>query len=196
MSNTIFVMIMILLMGCASVTGDGYRGDDPSDMNHEQTRAEQALAMNYKGLELMDKGDLTQAEEVFKQGLEWDMECGPIHNNLGVLYFNQSDFYHAALEFQCAVKLMPKNAMAANNMGLVYEKAAQWDKAVEWYKTAVNLWPDSPEIMGNLARAQIKRGDKDQDLLQMLERLAVEDQRSDWSSWARDQAALMCIDEQ
>ena len=81
------------------------------------------------------------------------------------------------------------------NLGLVYEKAHQLDQAVEWYQKAIEMDPDAPEILGNLARARLRRGDSDHELKKLLEGLAVKDPRPEWSRWAEEQAALMQIAE-
>jgi Tfp pilus assembly protein PilF len=155
--------------------------------------AEEALRRNAEALGKMDLGDLEQAERLFKEGIAADANCGPVHNNLGGLYFRQNKLYLAALEFQCAFNLMPNQSEPANNLGLVYEKAHQLDQAVEWYEKAIERDADTPEILGNLARARLRRGDGDSELKKLLERLAIKDPRPEWSKWAEEQAVLMQV---
>ncbi len=191
----ILLIIVILKIHIGCTTAKDRRGLSGSIQDTELKAAEHALHLNAEALKKMDLGDLEQAERLFKQAIEADMNCGTVHNNLGSLYFRESKLYLAAIEFQCALKLMPNNPEPANNLGLVYEKAHQLDQAVEWYQMAIEMDPDAPEILGNLARARLRRGDSNHELKKLLERLAVKDPRSEWSKWAEEQAALMQIAE-
>jgi Flp pilus assembly protein TadD len=158
--------------------------DTPHDTDTATRQNEQALAQ-------YEKGDLTAAEQSARAALTADITFGPAHNTLGMIYFRQSELYLAAWEFQYAIKLMPRQAEAHGNLGLVYETAGKWDQAVEAYEDALKLAPDDEEIIGNLARDHLRRGDRGDDVRQLLERVAGHDDRPEWRLWAREQLARL-----
>jgi Flp pilus assembly protein TadD len=116
---------------------------------------------------------------------------GPAHNNLGKAYFHQDKLYLAAWEFQYAMKLMPNTPEPRNNLGLVFESAGKLDDAVASYDEAMRLEPDNVQFIGNLARARVRRGDRDDDLRELLDKLVMRETRPDWADWARGQLATM-----
>lgn len=82
---------------------------------------------------------------------------------------------------------MPASAEPRNNLGMVYEKVGRWDPAIEQYAAARKLDESSVEILGNLTRARIRRGDKGEEIRRLLERLVLMDPRPDRQNWARRQ---------
>jgi hypothetical protein len=49
----------------------------------------------------------------------------------------------------------------------------------------VALEPDNIHAMGNLARARVRRGDRDPDLRALLEKLVLRETRPEWLAWER-----------
>ncbi|MHB1158379.1 MAG: hypothetical protein ACYC26_16260 [Phycisphaerales bacterium] len=45
--------------------------------------------------------------------------------------------------------------------------------------------PDNPELLGNFARARLRRGNKGRDMRQLLTDLLMKKTRPDWRQWAR-----------
>ena len=74
---------------------------------------------------------------------------------------------------------------------MVFEKAGKLDDAIESYGQALELAPDNPQLLGNAARARVRRGDKDDQLRQLLADLVMKDERPEWREWARKRLALM-----
>jgi Flp pilus assembly protein TadD len=148
-----------------------------------------------RGVALLDAGDLAGAEAALKAALAADRTWGPAHNNLGKVYFQQSDrqsnLYLAAREFDFAMKLMPNQPEPPNNLGMVFERVGKLDDAVEQYGKAVAVEPDHVQAIGNLARARIKRGDRDADVRALLGKLVLRDTRPEWLAWARSTLARL-----
>ena len=153
--------------------------------------ADVARRENARGLALMAAGDDAGAEAAFRAALAADVMCGPAHNHLGKLYYKQGKLYPAAWEFQYAMKLMPNQPEPPNNLGLVFEAAGKLDEAAESYNRAAALEPDNVPVLGNLARARVRRGDRDPDLRALLGKLVLRETRPDWLAWARDTLARM-----
>jgi Tfp pilus assembly protein PilF len=147
--------------------------------------ADFARQENARAVALMDAGEQDKAEAALKAALAADVMCGPAHNNLGKIYFRKHDLYHAAWEFQYAMKLMPNQAEPPNNLGLVFEIAGKLDDAAESYGKAIALEPENVAAMGNLARARVRRGDRDDSVRGLLQKLIERDDRADWLAWER-----------
>lgn len=82
---------------------------------------------------------------------------------------------------------MPYQPEPRNNLGLVLEQAGKLDDAIDRYRNALNIQPDNPQLIGNLARAKHQRGDKDEEQRELLEDILLKDTRPDWKRWAREQ---------
>lgn len=150
-----------------------------------------AQAKNECGLDLLERNELDDAEAAFMDALNADVMFGPAHNNLGKVYYEQSKFYLAAWEFRYAIKLMPNQPEPRNNLGLVFEAADQIDKAVDYYAEALGVEPDNTEVLGNLVRARIDRGDRGEDIRELLRELVLKDTRPPWVRWARETLVRM-----
>lgn len=152
---------------------------------------EAAHNANQAGLDHLDKGQIDKAIQAFKAALTADVTFGPAHNNLGKVYYAQRDFYQAAWEFEYAIKLMPGQPEPRNNLGLVYEAVGKIDEAVNCFDEALRSAPDNPHFIGNAARARVLRGDRTNELRELLSKLILRDTRPDWVAWARRTLALM-----
>lgn len=163
--------------GCAS--GGNARAEAPA--------ADPALARaeNERAIGLMQASDYPAAEAALRKSLDADLTYGQARNNLGIVYLHTDSLYKAAWEFENAVRLMPYRPEPRNNLGLVFERAGQLTKAADAYTAARELAPDNPEYLANLARARVRRGDRDADTRQLLEELALKDSRPQWTDWAR-----------
>ena len=148
--------------------------------NSEGARADTAQAY-----QLISDGKYGQAEPVLKEAIVYDPMYGPAHNDLGLVYFRLNRLYEAAWEFEDAAKLMPRQPEPQNNLGLVLEQADQLKEALAAYDKAYQLEPGNPEYIGNLARAHVRMGDKDEETQKLLQELVLRDNRPDWSDWAR-----------
>jgi Tfp pilus assembly protein PilF len=186
-----------LLAGCATPSSRapakpaGYQtvAADPL-RDTDLARAEHARAVG-----LLEKGDYDAAEAALKAALTADLMFGPAHNNLGKVYFHKGELYLAAQEFNYAMKLMPNQPEPANNLGMVFEARGRWtgietpgslDEAVSAYGKAAALEPDNVQILGNWARARamrVRRGERDPDLVALLNRLVARETRPDWLAW-------------
>jgi tetratricopeptide (TPR) repeat protein len=158
-----------------------------ADPNHD---SELARVENQRAISLLEKGKIEKAEQSLQQALIADVTYGPAHNNLGKLYFSQGKYYLAAWEFEYAVKLMPHRAECQNNLGLVYEAVGKLDEAIDAYTLAFGMDGKNPVIIGNLARARVRRGDTDRIVEQLLNDLRLYDTRPPWLQWANERLAL------
>jgi Flp pilus assembly protein TadD len=179
------------IWGCAATHGDSadlpYRTVKADPLRNTDTAKRENLA----GLEHLAQGDLESAEKAFSRSLAADVEFGPAHNNLGKVHYRRQDWYRAAWEFEYAKKLLPRHAEPANNLGLVLEQGGQLDRAVDEFRLAVSLDKTNIHYTANLARAMIRRGDRTDEVRDLLQQVVEKDTRPDWSIWARQQLSVV-----
>jgi len=179
------------IAGCAAPESSVQLSDYQTVERDTRHDSDTAARENEQALAQFEKGDLAAAEQTARQALVADVTFGPAHNTLGMIYYRQSQLYLAAWEFQYAIKLMPHQAEAHGNLGLVYEAGGKWDQAIDTYNDAIKLAPDNEQIIANLARAHLRRGDRGDDVRQLLEKVASTDDRPEWTQWAREQLVLL-----
>ena len=188
--TSLAVSLAASAVGCAGKRQAGARGYET--VKPEPARdADSAATQNALAVDLIERHKYDDAERLLKRALTADITHGPAHNNLGKVYFQRGQYYLAAWEFQYAVKLMPGQPEPRNNLGLVFEQVGKFDEAIGWYGKATELAPDTPLLIGTLARARVRRGDRDEDTRAVLARLVATDSRPQWVAWAKEQLALM-----
>jgi Flp pilus assembly protein TadD len=184
-------LLLPLSGGCAS------RSKEPKEKGYEtlgsDPRRDSATAERHNNgaVEKMKRNDYAGAETDLKLALGADVMHGPAHNNLGKVYFHQGKLYLAAWEFQYAAKLMPSVPEPRNNLGLVFESVGKLDDAVTSYDEARERGPDNVQVLGNLARARIRRGDRDESVRELLQQLVMRETRPQWTEWARGQLSTI-----
>jgi len=175
-------MAVLLLVGCSN-NGNKYHVVQAK----RTANPEAAHAKSQTALKALEYGDLEVAEELLRDAVAADVGYGPAHNNLGKVYYEQGKLYLAAWEFEYAIKLMPHHPEPRNNLALVLETVRRFDESITHYESALNLEPDNPELIGNLARAKIRRGDPPQEIKQLLMDLVFKDTRPEWIEWAKQE---------
>lgn len=183
------ILALMLMSGCAARP----RTTQEAIAKVAKARPDPLLARreNAKAVQLIRQQKYAEAEEALKKALTADLTLGRAHNNLGTVYFRQSKFYLAAWQFQYAIKLMPDHFEPRNNLGLLYEELGKLNQAVDCYTEALSFEPSNPLLLGNLARARVRRGDRGQDLRDLLDLLIAQDSRPEWLMWAKSQLFLM-----
>ncbi len=190
LAATVAVLMVGSAPGCESTqanNGPDYQtiADYP---NRDTPTAQQE---NAAAVQLLKAGEFEQAQQRIKAALKADVTYGPAHNNLGKIYYLRGNYYLAAWEFRYAIKLMPHQPEPLNNLGLVFEAVGKLDDAVAQYDKALLIQPDNPQIIGNSARARYRRGDRGDEIKEILSQLILKDTRPAWTQWARQKLALM-----
>lgn len=185
--------ISLLLLVSAMVLGCAHKRQISEVVTAEDTRrdTEKARSENEKAVNLIEKGRYDDAEKALKQAVDADAMYGPAHNNLGKVYYHQERLYDAAVQFEYANKLMPTQGEPLYNLGMVLEAAGKMDEAMKQYEAALALDPQNPYFIGNVARIQLRRGEKNSNLREMLSTLIMRDDRPEWVKWAREQLSLL-----
>ena len=74
------------------------------------------------------------------------------HNNLGVMYIEEKDYYAAIQEFKMAISLNPKTQATAtyfNNLGRVYMIIGYPEMALDCFQNALKQYPLNFEYYKN-----------------------------------------------
>ena len=68
-----------------------------------------------------------------------------------------------------------------------YPRVGNLDGAIAEYEEALEIDPNNVQVMGHLARAYVKSGEKSEDLRKLLKRLSFQNPGGTWDQWARTQ---------
>jgi len=188
-SFILLLLIITSLPGCDSSRNVSITDYETISANVARDTATARL-LNDQAVLAIESGDIESAERLLKESLTADVMYGAAHNNLGRVYFEQSRYYLAAWEFQNAARLMPYQAEPRNNLGLVFEHTGKLEDAINWYTQAMEFEPDNPVLLGNLVRARLRSGLRDEETHALLEQLVMIEDRPEWRAWAERENAL------
>ncbi|WP_432799807.1 tetratricopeptide repeat protein [Poriferisphaera sp. WC338] len=187
---TVLISSIVGMAGCiGSSPSKDQTYESPAEAQIKHTQ--RAANLNRLAVLQIENGDYEKAIATLKKSLGIDMDFAPAHNNLGLIYYEQEQFYTAAWEFEYAVKLMDNPAEPLNNLGMVYEAVGQYKKAHSYYEKAYEADPDQIQIVGNFARNQVRQGLRTPELKAMLDEIILKDSRADWIEWATEQRVLI-----
>jgi tetratricopeptide (TPR) repeat protein len=110
----------------------------------------------YVGLGVMyqQKGQLKEAEEMYRKTLEKDPDQPDALFRLGAIYQQQSKLSEAAVAFEHSLKKKPDFAQTHNNLGLVYDQMHRREEALKEFEEAVRLEPGNEVMKENLRSMQ------------------------------------------
>lgn len=177
----IAVLLLALLAGCRSPRSS----QKPSGPPLSPTA--RASLENDVAYRLILEGKYADAEPVLHRALEYDDRFGPAHNNLGLVYAKLGRSYDAAHEYDTAARLMIRSAEPHNNLGLLLEEAGMLSDAADAFEAAHHRDEENPLYLANLARARVRRGDRGEEVIQLLESLQIRTNDPRWRDWARSQ---------
>ena len=183
----ILILLALVLVGCA---GNSEPRREVVRLDAEANSIVAARAHTREAARLIVAGDLDAAETRLRDALAADAAFGPARNNLGKIHFARGELYRAAVEFQTALKLMPDRPEPHNNLGLTLESAGRLADAVPYYEAAHDLAPGDTRFAANLARGYARTDADPARLRRLLEQVA-DDDRPEWSAWARRELATL-----
>lgn len=185
----IFAILLISLTGCQLYQAQ-HKSKYETIATDPTRNTQLAKEITAIATTLLEDENLHDAETQFKEALVADVFFGPAHNNLGSVYYKQKKYYLAAWEFQYAAKLMPNHAEPKNNLALVLETAGKPAQATKYYEQALEIQPDNPKIIANLAKLYVKQKQFSPQTRELLNEIILKDTRSEWTAWAKEQIAL------
>jgi len=115
----------------------------------------------YLGKSLFGIGDLSRAEQAFRQALELQPAMKGCHFYLGNIAVKNEDYAKAVTEFEGELALSPNSDSVLLNLGSARAKAGDSDGAIAAFQQAVQLNPEKSEAYMQMAGLYEQRGEKD-----------------------------------
>ena len=122
----------------------------------EVTPQVQALYAQAKAAQ--QQGDNTEAIEKYRAMLKLAPHLAPAYNNLGMLYFNQHDYEHAAQVLKHGLELNPDMPTASALLGMSYQEIGDHAQAEPLLEAAVRANPNDDHLQMALARDLVDLG--------------------------------------
>ena len=132
-----------------------------------ESLAQKLLARNNRSGELFDllgrindaEKRYEEAERAFRRSIELEPGVAGHHAGLGVSLLQSGHRNEAAAEFKAALKIDPRNIVAAANLGEIALEEKDFQQAIKYYEGARSIRPDEPQILLGLATAYFSAGD-------------------------------------
>ncbi len=186
MTRTVLIAILCASFGlyaCAS-SGD-WRDREYRGVSRDAAGALRiAEAETRRALDYMQSGDPDRARVHALRATEADPNYGPAQNTLGMALAAQGQLGSAADAYAAAHRLLQTDARPAHNLGLVYESLGLLDDSVTWYRLSLDRDPDLADAKLALARAKHRRGDRDDELDELLDWIIRTTDDATWRDWA------------
>lgn len=103
-------------------------------------------------------GDLTAAEQVYRDALRYGLNTSAVRKGLGVVYHAQEKFDPAATEFNLALRMNPVDAEAFAYLGDLYTTWGKAAMAEGYYHQAITLAGDQGDLLTRLGDALFVQG--------------------------------------
>jgi tetratricopeptide (TPR) repeat protein len=120
------------------------------------------LTLTMQGTNLVKKGELERAEELYLQAEELAPKLAQNHSNLGHLYLLRGELDKAGTELKKAVQLSPHISPPYVNLADLYLMRQDYDLALDACRKAIRLKTNYPETYSNAATIHLIRGELDQ----------------------------------
>jgi len=119
----------------------------------------QAHAHNLSGAAAMSLGDLSGAENAFRQALTVQSDHFEARANLGQVLARRGNLAGAEDSYRRALELKPDSLPLINALGLVLKSGGQSDAALALFHQGLDLDPGDPSTLNNLGVALMESGD-------------------------------------
>ncbi len=139
----------------AQFPGGGHNSSTHQRNNHVEDQQSQLIKTANT---LVDKGDLIGAEEILRSLIKKFPQDSDAHYHLGNVLFRQEKKEDAIKEYQIAIHLNSKYALAHNAIGQVFASQQQWSSAIAEYHKALTINPDYGDALTNLAQPLWEQG--------------------------------------
>jgi tetratricopeptide (TPR) repeat protein len=146
------VTLAVLL--CMSLSAIAVYAQASSD--DEVTPQVQALYAQAKAAQ--QRGDDAEAIEKYRAMLKLAPHLAPAYNNLGMLYFNEHDYEHAAQVLKHGLDLNPDMPTATALLGMSYHEIGDHAQAEPLLEAAVRANPNDDHLQMALARDLVDLG--------------------------------------
>ena len=170
--------------------GEAVDGDAASHTISLQSNHERELE---RAVDHEDRGQFTEAAEIYRTLLQDEPEDASLHFNLGNALYGCGRCDHAARHFRRAVSLDDDYPEAWNNLGSVLTELDDTDGAVEGFQQALRVRPDYADAHYNLADVLDQAGRYDEARPHWMLYLQL-DRHSEWADHVRSRLSLVGAD--
>jgi tetratricopeptide (TPR) repeat protein len=115
-------------------------------------------------------GNTAEAERLYRRLLAVEPRNGDGANGLGLLLAKQGKSDEARKLFELAISVRRDDSSAINNLGVLYLDLGQVNDAIAAFQYGIQVAPDDELLYLNLARIQVRTGDREKarDLMRQL----------------------------
>lgn len=151
-----------------------------------------AIALNEQALIMLKHNQIENAISLLKRATAADPQSTRSFNNLGKVYYQEQFYSKAMAMFRQAVAINSSELSEPhNNLAMSYERVNIHELAIKHYTLAHEISPDNIQYTANLARALHRRGDRDEQLIKLLDTITTKDPRTNWQQWAQFQKTII-----
>lgn len=126
----------------------------------EFSQKKKALESLYKeALSFHQAGLFLEAEQKYKEILQWDRNHAHAWHNLGMVYYHLEQYQNALERLLKSLKLDPSIGLHHYSLGLVLEKLGNNSQAIGAYQKAIALNPQLVDAYNNLGNIVSTAGD-------------------------------------
>jgi tetratricopeptide (TPR) repeat protein len=105
-----------------------------------------------QGFEAAQRGELAEAERLFRQAVAQDGGDAEAWNSLGVVLIRQGDREPGIEALRTALRLLPSHLEAHRNLGAAMDRLGRRDEATRHYRSFLSLTPE-----GHPGRDEVRR---------------------------------------
>ena len=106
-----------------------------------------------KAAELMQSGEVEDAEKLLKEALLSNPESADLNELLGLIYAGREDYFTAQNYFKQALHLSPTNPVYISNYGNTLKDTWKIEESLAYYQKALKLKPDFPDAYFNMGNS-------------------------------------------
>jgi len=111
------------------------------------------IATNNYGVEMLEAGQLAQAQQYFELATRYNPRYETALYNLGVAYRKQEKYDEAAERFRQALAISPDDARAQLSLAIMLAVRQNFVEAIPHYERALALAPTEPEVRLSFSNA-------------------------------------------
>jgi Flp pilus assembly protein TadD len=131
-------------------------------------------AIDNLGAVLLRRGELEEAETLFREGLSRRPDFSSAHNNLGVVLLRKGDPAGALWHIRKALQENSRQANYQVNLGQALLQVGDLAGARRAWDTALSLDPDSAEALAGYGLIHERRGEREQAVRMFRRALALD----------------------
>ena len=132
-----------------------------------------------RGLTLLHQEELRPRHRRLHRGdQDQSAICGRLSTIAATPISAKEDYDRAIADYNEAIRINPKNAIANNNLGLAYFNKDDYDQAIESYSEAIKISPNYANAYDNRADTYAARGDFDRAIADYSEAIRVNPNRA------------------